>query len=99
MSSLRADITALVKQQRVDGLKVVSLDALELVLHPRHRLEIDHVGGPTVTHPRACVDRPHCDLANAVATAHLVSSPHARGRTYEVWLDDATTLKFLDVTP
>lgn len=98
MSSLRAGIVALVKQQRADGLKVVSLDALELVLHPRHRLDIDRIGGHTVTHPRACVDRPHCALAAALATAHLLSSPHARGRSYEVWQEPgAAALSFLDL--
>lgn len=99
MSSLRADLTALVRQQRAEGLKMVALDALELLLHPRHRLLIYADGSYEFEHPRACTDRPHCDLAATVATAPLLSSPHARGHAYEVWVEKgATALSFLDIT-
>lgn len=99
MASLRAELTALLDRARADGSKVVAIEAIDLVLRPRHQVAIDEVGGWEVTHPRACVDRPHCDLAAALATAHLLSAPYAMGRTYQVWQEDgATALSFLDTT-
>lgn len=101
MNSLRADITALLDRARADGSKVVAIEAVERALKPKHLLTIDdhdRRGGWDVEHPRACREAADCDVAWALRTAPLLSSPHARGRSYEVWLEDGA-LKFLDVTP
>lgn len=94
-TSLRAELTTLIADQRAEGLQVVTLDALDHILNPRHRLTIDDVGSWDVTHPRACRNGAWCDLAAALSTAPLLSSPHVLGRSYEVWLDDGA-LKFHD---
>lgn len=95
MSSLRADLTALLDRAREDGSKVVAIEAVELVLHPRHQLTVEANGDWALRHPYCDAD---CGFGEAVATAPLLSSPHARGRTYDVWLDDDHALKFLDTT-
>lgn len=97
MSSLRADITALVKQQRAEGLKVVTLDALNQILaqgQPDHLLDIHDTDDWRLRHT-GC--QPACPVYRAVTRCMLIHSPHAQGRTYQVWLDDGA-LKFRDVT-
>jgi hypothetical protein len=100
MSSLHAEITALLDRARADGSKVVALEAVEQVLRPKHRLTIHPECGWDVEHPRACRHLgADCDIAHALRTAPILSSPHTRGRCYEVWLDPgAVALSFLDIT-
>ncbi|HZN76070.1 MAG TPA: hypothetical protein VFC00_30940 [Micromonosporaceae bacterium] len=97
MSSLRADITALVKQQRAEGLKVVTLDALDQILstgQPDHLLDIHGIDEWRLRHAHC---QPACPVYRAVGRSMLIHSPHAKGHTYRVWLDDGR-LKFQEVT-
>lgn len=98
-TSLRAELTALRDRARAEGSKVIALEAIDLVLTPRHQLDIDPDGTWTVEHPRRCVTAADCDIAHALRAAPILSSPHARGRSYQVWLDPgAAALSFLDTT-
>lgn len=96
-TSLRAEIAALVDRARDEGSKVIAIEAVELVLRPKHELEVRGNGDWYLRHPRC--REPECPVGVAVRTAPLLSSPHAVGHTYEVWLEDgAAALSFLDLT-
>jgi hypothetical protein len=96
MSDLLAAVRAVADHAAAQGSMVVSLRALydALGTDQPHHLTIDPVGEWIVTH--ACAGM--CPIRKTVSTAPLISSPHARGRTYQVWLDDGL-LHFRDVTP
>lgn len=95
MTDLANAIRDLLDQARRQGSRVISIAAVENLLGPeRHQLHIrDTDGGWNIQHARACRDAARCDVSDAVRTCLLVSSPHAVGRTYDVWLE-AGALKF-----
>jgi hypothetical protein len=98
MNDLRSAIREAVEQARKNGSKVIALTTIEQLIGPeRHQLHIRDVnGGWNIQHTRAC-RQAECDLAVLVRTCLLVSSPHAVGRTYEVWFEDGA-LKFQGIT-
>lgn len=98
MSDLASAIRDLLDQARRQGSRVVAIAAVEQLLGPEcHQLHIrDTDGGWNIAHARACRDAAQCDVSDAVRSCLLVSSPHAVGRTYDVWLEDGA-LKFREV--
>lgn len=94
MADRISDITALADRAAAEGSKTVSLKALYSALGTEqpHHLTV-RADGYTLTH--ACAG--WCDVDSAVFRAPLVSSSHAYGRVYEVWLDDDGTLRFREV--
>lgn len=94
MSDLLATVRQVADQAAAAGSGVVSLRALYAALGTEqpHHLTI-HADRWELTH--SCIE--WCDVDNAVSRAPLVSSPHAFGRTYVVWLDDDGALRFREV--
>lgn len=94
---MAADLLAAVRQvadrAAAEGSNVVALAALydALGVDQPHHLHV-RADGYTLTH--GCIG--WCQVDTAVCRAPLVSSPHAYGRTYEVWLDDGA-LRFREV--
>lgn len=92
-----AAVTELIDRARSEGSKVVSIEAVEAVVRPKHELDVRGGGDWYLRHPRCAVAE--CPVSVAVRTAPILSSPHAVGHTYQVWIEDGeTALSFLDVT-
>lgn len=80
------------------GSRVVALDAVYNALdEPKIHLLHVRSDGFNLQHARRCRGT-ECDVAKAVRTCLLISSPHAVGHTYEVWLEDEGALRFQEVT-
>jgi hypothetical protein len=79
-------------------VQAISIAAIEKLLGPeRHVLHVrDTDGGWNLQHVRNC-RKPSCTVAALVSACLLVTSPHAIGHTYQVWLEDGG-LKFHEVT-
>lgn len=97
MSDLRADITALLDRARGEGSKVIAIAAVDQILadgEPEHLLDIHGIDEWRLRHT-GCQDA--CPIYRAVGRSMLIHSPHAKGHTYRVWLDDER-LRFQEVT-
>lgn len=96
-------ILALADRAAGEGSRTVSLQALYDTLGELpityHLLTITANGSPHLRHTRGC-HHADCETALAMRRAPLLSSPHARGRAYEVWLEgDGHWPKFREVWP